>query len=54
MLVVGMHLGIYASTSIFFEASTYFLLLLGLPWNRLFDVVLEYDYSRLFLVKEPA
>jgi hypothetical protein len=40
LLVVGMHLGIYVSMNIFFAASTYFLILLGLPWNRVFDALL--------------
>jgi hypothetical protein len=37
MIVVGMHIGIALTMNIFFDASTYFLLLLGLPWGRLFD-----------------
>jgi hypothetical protein len=37
LLLVSMHLGIYVSMNIFFAASTYFLILLGLPWNRVFD-----------------
>jgi hypothetical protein len=37
MLVVGMHVGIVFTMNIFFEASTYMLLLLGLPWGRLVD-----------------
>lgn len=39
MLVVSMHIGIAISMNIFFEASTYFLILLGLPWGRIFDWV---------------
>lgn len=37
MLVVSMHFGIAVSMNIFFAASTYFLILLGLPWGRIFD-----------------
>ena len=37
MLVVGMHIGIVFTMNIFFEASTYMLILLGLPWGRIFD-----------------
>jgi hypothetical protein len=40
LLVVGMHIGIYFSMNIFFAASTYFLILLGLPWNRVIDALL--------------
>jgi hypothetical protein len=39
MLVVSMHIGIAVTMNIFFEASTYFLILLGLPWGRIFDWV---------------
>jgi hypothetical protein len=39
MLVVSMHFGIAITMNIFFEASTYFLILLGLPWGRIFDWV---------------
>jgi hypothetical protein len=37
MMVVGMHFGIVLTMNIFFEASTYFLILLGLPWGFFFD-----------------
>ncbi|PEN12358.1 hypothetical protein CRI94_14940 [Longibacter salinarum] len=37
MLVFSMHIGIVVSMNIFFEASTYFLLLLGLPWHDLLN-----------------
>jgi len=37
MLVVSMHFGIVVSMNIFFEASTYFLILIGLPWNVMLD-----------------
>jgi len=37
MLVVSMHFGILLTMNIFFEASTYLLILLGLPWNRILD-----------------
>ena len=37
MLVVGMHFGIVLTMNIFFEASTYFLILLALPWGRIID-----------------
>ena len=37
LLVVSMHLGILVTMNIFFAASTYLLLLLGLPWDRLID-----------------
>jgi hypothetical protein len=43
MLVVSMHFGIAVSMNIFFAASTYFLILLGLPWGRIF----EWTYDRL-------
>jgi hypothetical protein len=46
MLVVSMHFGIAISMNIFFEASTYFLILLGLPWGRIFD----WAYARLPMV----
>jgi hypothetical protein len=49
LLVVGMHLGIYVSMNIFFAASTYFLILLGLPWNRVFDALLDADAPGLSL-----
>jgi hypothetical protein len=35
-----MHIGIYFTMNIFFHASTYFLLLLALPWNRIIDSAL--------------
>ena len=37
LLVVSMHFGIVLTMNIFFEASTYLLLLLGVPWGRVFD-----------------
>ena len=37
MIVVGMHFGIVLTMNIFFHASTYFLILLGLPWHQLID-----------------
>jgi hypothetical protein len=37
MLVVSMHFGILLTMNIFFDASTYLLILLGLPWNRVLD-----------------
>lgn len=40
LLLVTMHIGIYVAMNIFFAASTYFLILLGLPWNRVFDRLL--------------
>ena len=40
ILVVGMHIGIFFTMNIFFHASTYLLLLLALPWNRIIDYVL--------------
>ena len=43
MLVVSMHFGIAVSMNIFFAASTYFLILLGLPWGRIF----EWTYDQL-------
>jgi len=43
MLVVGMHIGIVFTMNIFFEASTYMLILLGLPWGGIFD----WGYARL-------
>lgn len=49
LLVVGMHFGIYATMNIFFAASTYFLILLSLPWNRVFDALLEADAPGLSL-----
>ena len=49
LLVVGMHFGIYVSMNIFFAASTYFLILLSLPWNRVFDALLETDAPGLSL-----
>ena len=42
MLVVGMHIGIVLTMNIFFHASTYLLLLLGIPWNRVIDRILEW------------
>lgn len=42
LLVVGMHIGIVFTMNIFFHASTYLLLLLGIPWNRVIDRVLEW------------
>ncbi len=41
VLVIGMHIGIVLTMNIFFHASTYFLILLGLPWHRIIDYVLE-------------
>jgi len=41
LLVVGMHIGIFLTMNIFFHASTYLLLLLGLPWHHIIDYVLD-------------
>lgn len=41
MLMVVMHIGIAFSMNIFFHASTYFLILLAVPWNRVIDSVLK-------------
>ena len=41
LLVVGMHFGIFLTMNIFFHAATYLLILLGLPWHRLIDAVVE-------------
>ena len=41
LTIVGMHIGIAISMNIFFDASTYFLILLGLPWPVLIDCVLR-------------
>lgn len=41
MLMALMHIGIVLSMNIFFEASTYFLILLAIPWNRVIDSVLN-------------
>lgn len=49
LLVVSMHLGIYVTMNIFFAASTYFLILLSLPWNRVFDALLGTDAPGLSL-----
>lgn len=57
LLVVGMHIGIYFSMNIFFAASTYLLILLGLPWNRVIDALLSSDPSgedRVAPQKTPA
>ncbi len=57
LLVVGMHIGIYFSMNIFFAASTYLLILLGLPWNRVIDALLSSDPSgedRVASQKAPA
>jgi len=57
LLVVAMHFGIYVSMNIFFAASTYFLILLGLPWNRVIDAVLPSSASEqgsLASQKAPA
>lgn len=40
-LMVVMHIGIVLSMNIFFHASTYFLILLAIPWNRVIDYFLE-------------
>lgn len=37
LLVLGMHVGIVFTMNIFFHASTYFFILLGLPWHRIID-----------------
>lgn len=37
MLVISMHFGILLTMNIFFDASTYLLILLGLPWNQVLD-----------------
>jgi hypothetical protein len=34
---VGVHSGIVCVLNAFFHASTYFLILLGLPWHQLID-----------------
>lgn len=41
LLVVGMHIGIVLTMDIFFQASTYLLLLLGIPWNHVINYVLQ-------------
>lgn len=41
MTIVGMHLGIAVAMNIFFDASTYFLILLGLPWAAGLDWLLQ-------------
>lgn len=40
LALVAMHLGVLVSLNIFFDAATYLLLLLGLPWGRAFDAAL--------------
>jgi uncharacterized membrane protein len=37
LAVLGMHIGIFFTMNIMFHASTYLLVLLGLPWHRLID-----------------
>lgn len=37
LLVVSMHVGIALTMNIFFAPTTYLLLLLGVPWGRVFD-----------------
>ncbi len=41
MLVVSMHIGILLTMNIFFAASTYLLILLGLPWPWLLNRLIE-------------
>lgn len=41
LLMVVMHFGIVFSMNIFFQASTYFLILLAVPWNRVIDSILK-------------
>ena len=48
LLVIGMHIGIFLTMNIFFHASTYLLLLLGLPWHRIIDAVLERSRTPVF------
>ena len=43
-----MHVGILFTMNIFFHASTYFLVLLGLPWHRIIDYVLERSRTPVF------
>lgn len=40
MMVLAMHIGIVYTMNIFFHASTYFLILLALPWNSIIDTAL--------------
>ena len=41
LTIVSMHIGIAITMNIFFDASTYFLILLGFPWPMLIDCVLR-------------
>jgi len=55
LLVVGMHFGIVLTMNIFFHASTYFLILLGLPWHRIIDYVWNHIQMDLpFLKPSPS
>lgn len=38
-MVLAMHIGIVLTMNIFFHASTYFLILLALPWHEVIDRV---------------
>lgn len=42
MMVLAMHIGIFYTMNIFFHASTYFLILLALPWNAFIDAALDW------------
>jgi hypothetical protein len=50
LLVAGMHIGIVLTMDIFFQASTYLLLLLGIPWNH----VIDYALKRLPALSSPS
>jgi len=41
MLLVGMHLGIWAVMNLTFSANTYLLVILGYPWPYLIDLLLH-------------
>lgn len=53
-LMAVMHIGIVYSMNIFFAASTYFLILLAIPWNRVIDSILGRVQTPSFPTRPPS